>query len=401
MRLWDTETGEEIRILTGHPRPIDKVNSVAFSPNGNIVAGSGDRPFNTVHNTVHLWDAETGEEIRILTGHPSSVFSVVFSPDGKTIVSGGITGDIRLWGVNTGRHIRTLGRHSAVVSIAFSPDSKTITSGHWKEIRLWDAETGEEIRTLTGHHTSSVSSVAFSPAGKTIASGGGDGTVMLWELTPVENETPKENPSLTGDVNADGKVNKTDLLSVVEALGEKTTEKIRTDVNADGVVDVIDLLLVIEHLDNPKDAAAPGKQKGVPFLNPAMLSAHLDILHTQNDGTLTYALAIGFLESLLVGAKPERTALLANYPNPFNPETWIPYQLAKPGNVTFTIYAIDGRVVRRLALGHQPVGFYQSRSRAAYWDGRNAVGEPVASGVYFYTLTAGDFTATRKLLIRK
>ena len=94
-------------------------------------------------------------------------------------------------------------------------------------------------------------------------------------------------------------------------------------------------------------------------------------------------------------------ALLANFPNPFNPETWIPYQLTKPTKVTITIYAVDGQVVRRLALGHQPAGIYQNRSRAVYWDGRNAFGEPVASGVYFYTLTAGDFSATRKMLIRK
>ena len=94
-------------------------------------------------------------------------------------------------------------------------------------------------------------------------------------------------------------------------------------------------------------------------------------------------------------------ALGANFPNPFNPETWIPYQLSKPAAVTVTIYNIRGVVVRRLALGHQPAGLYQTRSRAAYWDGRNALGEPVASGLYFYTLIAGDFTATRKMLIRK
>ncbi len=98
---------------------------------------------------------------------------------------------------------------------------------------------------------------------------------------------------------------------------------------------------------------------------------------------------------------PEETSLLPNYPNPFNPETWIPYQLAQSADVSLTIYDIQGRVVRDLDLGHQRAGMYHSRSRAAYWDGRNAVGEPVATGVYFYTLTAGDFTATRKLLIRK
>ena len=98
---------------------------------------------------------------------------------------------------------------------------------------------------------------------------------------------------------------------------------------------------------------------------------------------------------------PETTALLSNYPNPFNPETWIPYQLAKPAEVTLTIYDIRGRVVRTLRLGHQPAGFYQNRSKAAHWDGRNHLGEKVATGVYFYTLKAGDYTATRKLLIRK
>ena len=98
---------------------------------------------------------------------------------------------------------------------------------------------------------------------------------------------------------------------------------------------------------------------------------------------------------------PEETSLLPNYPNPFNPETWIPYQLSKPAEVTLHIYGVNGALIRTLSLGHQAAGIYQNRSRAAYWDGKNALGEPVASGLYFYTLTAGDFTATRKMLIRK
>ena len=99
---------------------------------------------------------------------------------------------------------------------------------------------------------------------------------------------------------------------------------------------------------------------------------------------------------------PEENALFANYPNPFNPETWIPYQLAKPAEVKVAIYAADGTLVRTLSLGHQPAGVYRSKGRAAYWDGTNAQGEPVASGVYFYTLkVSGEFTATRKMLIQK
>ena len=98
---------------------------------------------------------------------------------------------------------------------------------------------------------------------------------------------------------------------------------------------------------------------------------------------------------------PEKTDLLSNFPNPFNPETWIPYQLAKPAEVTLRIYDMRGVVVRKIALGHKAAGVYRSRSRAIHWDGRNSIGEKVATGVYFYTLKAGDFTATRKLLIRK
>ncbi len=99
--------------------------------------------------------------------------------------------------------------------------------------------------------------------------------------------------------------------------------------------------------------------------------------------------------------KIDETQLLANYPNPFNPETWIPYQLAKPSEVTITIFDVRGRVVRTLILGTQSAGIYRSRNKAAYWDGKNAFGEKVAGGLYFYMLTAGEFTATRKMLILK
>ena len=109
----------------------------------------------------------------------------------------------------------------------------------------------------------------------------------------------------------------------------------------------------------------------------------------------------GAAPSIETPVLPETTELLSNYPNPFNPETWIPYQLAKPAEVTLTIYDIRGRVVRTLRLGHQPAGLYRSRSKAAHWDGRNYLGEKVATGIYFYTLKAGDYMATRKLLIRK
>ena len=107
------------------------------------------------------------------------------------------------------------------------------------------------------------------------------------------------------------------------------------------------------------------------------------------------------LPELVLNEIPVETQLLRNYPNPFNPETWIPYRLAKDAFVTLTIYNGNGQLVRRLNVGHRSAAAYESRSKAVYWDGRNDVGESVASGVYFYTLTAGDFSATRKMLIIK
>ena len=99
--------------------------------------------------------------------------------------------------------------------------------------------------------------------------------------------------------------------------------------------------------------------------------------------------------------KPQQSKLLQNYPNPFNPETWIPYQLTEDSSISISIYDSSGKLIRTLPLGVQAAGFYNNRSRAAYWDGKNQVGEPVASGVYFYTFTTGEFSATRKMLILK
>ena len=189
------------------------------------------------------------------------------------------------------------------------------------------------------------------------------------------------------DVNQDKKVNKTDLLLVVTALGEKPPANPSFDVNADGTVNMADVLLVIEALDDPVAAAAPTLGETITSLDLAFLTTQIDILRAESDGSMKYKHAIGFFQSLLASIRPTETQLLTNYPNPFNPETWIPYQLAKPADVTLHIYAANGALVRTLALGQQPAGIYHSRSRAAYWDGRNKLREKVASGIYFYTFT--------------
>ena len=217
-------------------------------------------------------------------------------------------------------------------------------------------------------------------------------------LPQVEGGEITEPPKLKGDVNGDGVVNIQDLVLVASSFGK--TGQDTADINGDGVVNIADLVLV---------AGSLGTGLGAPSLYPGALETFtaadvrewLSQAHRLNSSHVGYQRGMLVLEQLLAALTPKETILLANYPNPFNPETWIPYQLSKPADVTLTIYAVNGQMVRRLALGHQPAGIYQTRGRAAYWDGKNEYGEPVASSVYFYTLTAGGFTATRKMLIRK
>ena len=171
-----------------------------------------------------------------------------------------------------------------------------------------------------------------------------------------------ESPPITADVNSDGSVNILDLILIASDLGNAGTN-LAADVSGDGVVNILDLILVAGMFDGA--AAAPSAQPQVPETLTAV----------EVQGWLTDARSLkvrdpimkrGFvvLEQLLVSLTPRRTKLLANYPNPFNPETWIPYRLAEDAFVTLTIYDLSGRIVRTLDVGHRIASAYESRSKA-------------------------------------
>ena len=200
------------------------------------------------------------------------------------------------------------------------------------------------------------------------------------------------------DVNNDGSVNVLDLILIASSLGQSGQND--ADVNGDRTVSVLDLVLAAGMFEGA--AAAPSTQPQVPeTLTAVEVQGWLTGARSLEVRDPIMKRGIMVLEQLLVSLTPKETKLLANYPNPFNPETWIPYRLAEDAFVILTIYGSMSRVVRTLEVGHRVAAFYESRSKAIYWDGRNEFGEQVASGVYFYHLSAGDYSATRKMVILK
>ena len=168
------------------------------------------------------------------------------------------------------------------------------------------------------------------------------------------------------------------------------------DYDEDGIPDLMvkfDRRTLVEYLSTADDALADATLTVNGQMGEAIFEGMDTITIIGGDK------ATPIPEKLTAPAKPMKFALNQSYPNPFNPDTWIPYQVAEDVKVTIRIYNAAGRIVRTLDLGHRSAGFYVSKEKAAYWDGRNEAGERVSSGIYFYTIQAGEFTATRKMVI--
>jgi WD40 repeat protein/serine/threonine protein kinase len=190
VKVWDAQTGQELLSFKGHT---GQVNSVVFSPDGKRLAtGSGER--SGVEAEVKVWDAQTGQELLSLKGHTTTVNSVAFSPDGQRLASGsgspfGGEYEVKVWDAQTGQELLSLKHVDPVWSVAFSPDGKRLASGsgffsNRGELKVWDAQTGQELLTVV-RDSDWVRSVAFSPNGHWLASGAGDGTVTIWDATPL------------------------------------------------------------------------------------------------------------------------------------------------------------------------------------------------------------------------
>ncbi len=453
IRLFDAKT-KELKFTLSDPKipnnSLWSLYSVAFSPDSDILITANA----LVNHSIHFWDATTGEYKWTLPG-PIGEQTITFSPNRNAIASASKDGSILLWEI-TSYPIVSISPDSVATltlreELAFDvkiTNAKNL-SGYQTTVEF-DPEALEYVETkystflsggvpvqpIANQRSGTVQLASLSLTGD-VSNGDGtlatikfkvkairtskiglrdvilsdpegktsyawiDGAEILKSVTTEDGETIPCSTDISEDVNKDCVVNIQDLVLVATNFGKGGG--IASDVNSDGRVDIIDLVLV---------AGAIGSTAGAPAIYVDAVEAR-DILTASNvqhwlsearkidNSEPSFLRGILRLEQLLMTALPKETELLPNYPNPFNPETWIPYQLADPASVTVSIYSADGKLTRTLEVGHQTAGLYQDRNRAAYWDGKNESGETVASGIYFYMLKAGEFSATQKMLILK
>jgi WD40 repeat protein len=352
VKAWDVARRQPISTFVS-----GLANSVAFTPDGRILV--------TADEDVVLWDVTSGQKLATLDGHPERNTALAVSPDGAVLAAGDADYAIHLWDVEfvlqtaraVGRDVRLVaeaarlsGHTSDVMELTFIPDGGTLVSGSRDgAVRLWDVAEGRELTSLDAGGRSR--GIALSPDGGLLASVGAGYNTRLWDVASLQE--------------------------IATVGGHRHPFIYALEFSPDGTL-----------LASGGEGVLLWGIAGAPGETPAAVDP------TGKTGA-TWA------HVKQAAPTPTSATLLPNYPNPFNPETWIPFDLRDDAKVVISIYDASGSIVRRLDLGGRPAGAYRTRGRAAYWDGRDNYGEVVSSGVYFAELVAGIRRRTQRIALRK
>ncbi len=369
---------------------------IAFSAGDTYLAARSRKD-----NLIHLWEQQDDKYAYRYALHSPVDGAPTFipSPDGVPVLAVINSSRMAVWELREQpRRLLILEPH-VTWPIHFSSDGRYLFGNSAEGLQIWDWR--EQKRT---QHPPFPEYLAVSQDSSVLLTLNYEtGQMLIWEgrsLLP-----PK--PTVSYDINQDGTVNILDLVEAASQFGQGGPH-LSGDANCDGTVNVSDLERIGSHLG--ENAAAPSlnfNRSDPPISYQAssvkrqfQAIAALESLNPFSRGAhIAHNLLKAWLSHLELPIA--ETKLLPNYPNPFNPETWIPYQLSEAAHVRIRIYDVAGHMMRTLDLGTKPARSYLSRESAAYWDGRNDFGETVSSGIYWYELDTGSFSATRKMVVQK
>ncbi|MBT5534769.1 T9SS type A sorting domain-containing protein, partial [Candidatus Poribacteria bacterium] len=384
----DVDLAPPVRLTWG----MAEQREVAWSPDGSGLAFISHRYGLT---DIYMYDSNGGS-LRALTRQADPSGGPAWAPDGGRLAYvSRIDGNAEVYVVGVeSLGTRNLSQHGmADGSPVWSPDSSRLAFVSSRdgnaEVFVIDAD-GTGARNVTQNEFAD-GAPSWSPDGRLAFATNRDGNWQIYVHTPA--------PDAAWDVNDDGRVDILDLVTVAQTFGASGAD-LAGDVTGDGTVNILDLVLVAAHFGEATVVGAAPARTPRPS-DASMIEDWLDAARGADDGSAGHRRGIETLRRLLAGLTPDTTALLRNYPNPFNPETWIPFRLSSEAQVAITVYDVTGKVVREIDVGALAPGDYLTQGRAAHWDGRNLIGEPVGSGVYYIELRAGTYRAVDRLIMAK
>ena len=418
--LWDIEQRRRLAFQTDYLYP----QWGAVSPDGRYLVSS-------MGLTLTIWNLRSQSLQKVIFPDKYSFRRVAMSPHGQTFA---VDQDpwIEIRETRSGRIVSKIPNNDGSTPFVFSNDGRRLALGQGRSVVIYDLHNPEKREDLLprGRDRISERHIVFSTDDRYLAVADWDDEVHLWkknkdkyiyhyswkipgtQIDDIAFEPKWENPALVVISNLD-------QLQVWE-LGPTAAEQ-SINFDASAPIQFVRGGTVSSHFLSPRLPEQRDylfvNQKGklqiwdwatkTPLTMPAIpryFAANRDGSAVITRDNVSYQTRIWNVRSLLFPkpvllGKVKRTTLLANFPNPLNPETWIPYQLTEAAHVRIRIYDVAGQLVRTLDLGEQSAGAYLSRQRAAHWDGRNHIGEEVSSGIYFYTLDAGNYRRTRRMTV--